>query len=83
MTSVEATISALGFDNLDDLATGYVLDLTGGGEHQWDLSDEADQLKCSLMVDLLKPMLIIGGLTNKNPVKQLRYLVELYDKQND
>ena len=35
------------------------------------------------MVDLLKPMWIIGGLTNKNPVKQLKYLVELYEKQND
>ena len=28
-------------------------------------------------------MLIIGGLTNKNPVKQLKYLAELCEKQND
>jgi hypothetical protein len=76
MTSVDATISALGLENLDELAAGYVLDLTGGGEHEWTLSEESDQQKRRLLVKTQKPLLIIGGLTNKNPAKQLRFLVE-------
>ena len=36
-----------------------------------------------MLVDTLKPLLIIGGLVGKNPLKQLKYLVSLYEKQID
>ena len=78
------SISALGFDTEADLSAGYVLDLTQQvNGRQWDLSDDLDQKRCTMLLETRQPLVLIGALFGKSLVKQAEYLASLYEKQVD